>query len=131
MILEWLLLAAMLGGAGFAVARAQPVDQAPQYVKFEPIIVPVFIDNRAAGLLSVHLYLEAGSGSERAFIEARRPHLIDAYTDTLIRYARLYVDPLAPIDVKALAASIGAATAAEVPDTRPHVLILEAMAQPA
>jgi len=130
LIFEWTLLAATLGGAGFAVARAQPLDQAPQYVKFEPIIVPVFIDNRSAGLLSVHVLLEAGSGDERARIESRRPHLIDAYTDALIRHARLYIDPLAPVDVAAVAAAIEAANAAEV-EQQPRVLIVDAMAQPA
>lgn len=130
-ILEWTVLAAVLGGAGFAVARAEPLDQAPQYVKFEPIIVPVFIDNRSSGLLSVQVYLESTSSAERAFIEGRRPRLIDAYTDALIRHARVYVDPLAPVDVEAVQSAIHSATADEIEGTAPRVLILEAMAQPA
>lgn len=129
--LGWLLLAAMLGGAGLAVARAQPIDQAPQYVKFEPIIVPVFIDNRSAGLLAVHVYLETADGRERAFLETRRPRLVDAYTDALIRHARLNIDPVTPVDVDGLQAAIADATRQTVGGKMPRVLILEAMAQPA
>lgn len=128
---EWMLLAALLGGAGFAVAHAEPAEEAPQYVKFEPIIVPVFIDNRSAGLMSVQVQLEAASGADRAAIEARRPRLIDAYTHALIRHARLYVDPLAPIDVDALAAQLQATTDSVLDRREPRVLVLEAMAQPA
>jgi hypothetical protein len=127
--IEWLLLAALLGGAGFAVARAEPAAPAPQYVKFEPIIVPVFIDNRSAGLMSVQVHLEAPGSAARAAIEARRPQLIDAYTDALIRHARLYVDPLAPIDIDRLAEAVRRATTAEGMEA--EVLVLEAMAQPA
>jgi hypothetical protein len=131
LIFEWTLLASMIGGAGFAVARAQPLDEAPQYVQFEPIIVPVFIDNRSAGLLSVHLFIEASSGEQRAMLESRRPRLIDAYTDALIRHARIHIDPLVPVDVSGLNAAIEAATQTEVTGASPRVLIVEAMAQPA
>lgn len=130
LILEWALLATLIGGTGLAVARAQPVDSAPQFVKFEPIIVPVFIDNRSAGLLSVQVYLEAPNSATRATLERRRPHLVDAYTDALIRHARLYVDPAQPINVDAVAAKIDAATAMASDGNAARVLILEAMARP-
>ena len=126
----WLLVAGLLGG-GLAVARAEPVDPTPNYVKFEPIIVPVFIDNRSAGLLSVQVQLDPREDGDRALIEASRPRLIDAYTHALIDHARLYVDPLAPIDVDALARRLGAATDATLDMATPRLLVIEAMAQPA
>lgn len=128
---QGLLLAGLIGGAGFAVARAEPAETAPQYVKFEPVIVPVFIDNRSAGLLSVRLYLEADDSKARARIEAQRPRLIDAYTNQLIRHARLHIDPSAPIDVPALTEALTRATAPVIAGEQARVLILEAMAQPA
>jgi hypothetical protein len=129
--LAWLLLALMLAGAGLAVARAEPADRAPYYVPFEPIIVPVFIDSRSSGLLSVQIQLEATSNAERAAIEAQRPRLIDAYTNALIRHARIHVDPLATVDVDAIAAAVAGATTATLDGVAPRVLIVEAMAQAA
>jgi hypothetical protein len=127
---NWTLAAALVGGAGFAVARAEPFDSAPQYVKFEPIIVPVFVGERTAGLLAVHVALAAKDSSTRARLDGLRPRLVDAYTHALIAHARLNVDPLAPLDSPALESVLAEATR-NVTDGNVRVLLLDTLAQPA
>lgn len=115
----------------FASSDAEPAEEAvPQYVKFEPLLVPIYIDGEADGLLAVRVAVQAIDDAERDALEAIRPKLIDAYVLSLIEHARLRVDPARPIDAQRLTAVLQAATRKASGSPNARVLIVEAAARP-
>jgi hypothetical protein len=128
-VCEWVLLAGFVAGASLAVARAQPAEP-PHYVALDPVVAPVYIDNRAAGLLAVRVSIRTDSAESSAYLQQRAPRLVDAYTSALTGYARLHVDPAAPLDIGEVEAVLERATARTVAAPGARVLIQEAMARP-
>ncbi len=121
---------AAIAALGFAVARAEPMASAPTYLKFEPLIVPVYAEQGATGLLAVRVVLEARDDSARQRLDRLRPRLIDGWTVALVDHARLHVDPNRPLDMPAIAASLEQAATRIGHDDVRRVYLIEAGARP-
>ena len=121
---------AAVAALGFAVVRAEPVASSPTYLKFEPLIVPVYAEQGSAGLLAVRVVIEAADSNARQRLDHLRPRLIDGWTVALVDHARLHVDPARPLDMPSLAATVKqAAVRIGHADVR-NVYLIEAAARP-
>lgn len=80
------------------------------YVRFEPIIIPVFDSARVSGLVSVTVNLKVDSAEIKQVIEADRPRFINAYRLALAEVADLYISPRQPLQVARIHQAIQRAT---------------------
>lgn len=101
LLLAVLLLAAPAQASGGGDGGDK--DGAPTFVRFEPIIVPLFDDTRVAGMMSVTVTLQVPKPEDKDAIEARRIRYIDAFNTALMQLGRLKLDPRRPLDVRLLA----------------------------
>lgn len=108
-----LVLASSLGVP--AAAQAQGNDkqgngkeQIPVFniVRFEPIIVTLFDNNRAIGLMSVTLALQVPNPSDKEEIEAKRIKYVDAFNAALLQMGRLHISPNRPVNVPLIASTL-------------------------
>lgn len=128
--LSGLAAAGLIAGLGIAVARADTAPQPPAYVRFDPLILPVYVDQQAGGLLAIRLTVEATDPQARARLEALRPRLVDGWTVALVDHARIAVEPASALDVAGLAAiSDGVARRIGGTDVA-RVLVVDVAARP-
>jgi hypothetical protein len=109
-----------------AVAVPGHAADAPQFVKFRPIIVSTFDDTRVSGLLSVTVHVQARDRAARQRLERARPKLQDAFTCAAIELGQLYVSPERRINVQLLAARLQAAATAAFPGEQLRVYVVDA-----
>lgn len=69
------------------------------YVRFEPIIIPVFDTARVSGLVSVTVNLKVGTPEDKQAIESDRPRYVNAFRLALAEVADLYINPRQPLKV--------------------------------
>lgn len=117
--------------AGFAAGPAQANAEKPKteeglYVRFEPMIVPVFADGRVAGLMSVTVNLQVKDEAAQKAIEAARPKFIDAIRTKLAGVAELWVDPRRPINVAQMRGALQQAIAPISAAWKPRLLVVDA-----
>jgi hypothetical protein len=121
-------VAAAIAWSSPAQAAANPAD-APQFVRMQPFIFSLVVDNQVAGIAQVTVGLQLLDPLQRDSVEAQRPKLRDAFNRTLIELGRLYIDPRRPIDSRMLATHLQAAANQTAPDAKLRVLILDASAR--
>ncbi len=122
-----LALIASLTATASAYADAPDRDAVPEYVRFEPLIVPIFDGGASAGLIGVQITLNTGSSGERRRLEQLRPRLTDAWLHALAEHGRLHVEADRAIDVEALR-SVLMTAASPYLDSDTELLVVEAMA---
>lgn len=117
--------------AVLCVAPAQANAEKPKagdglYVRFEPMIIPVFSDGRVAGLMSVTVNLQVKDEAAQKAIEAVRPKFIDAMRTRLAGIAELWVDPRRPINVTQMRGALQQAIAPISAAWQPRLLVVDA-----
>lgn len=115
----------LLPTSGWA-ASANSAKDAPQYVRFEAMIVPVLADRRAAGLMSVKLNLKVPTPEDKQRIADARIRFVNAYTQALVAFAQLRVNPRRALDIEAVTAALQQTTDAMGLDHAAEVFIVEA-----
>ncbi|MGB3722509.1 MAG: hypothetical protein WA979_06785 [Pacificimonas sp.] len=122
-----LALVASLTATAAAYADTPSGDAAPEYVRFEPLIVPIFDTGAEPGLVGVQIVLRTYDPAERTRLENLRPRLNDAWLHALAEHGRLYLAADRPIDVIALQAALEDASEPHFGGNT-HLLIVEEMA---
>ncbi|MEO0500819.1 MAG: hypothetical protein AAF205_09730 [Pseudomonadota bacterium] len=121
------LVAAGLAAVTLVPAAAERREPVPNHVRFEPIVVPIYEDDRMAGLIGVRLVLDADSRTARRRLERLRPRLTDAWLTALVEHGRLHLYADQPLDMDALDTALSDAVAGETRG-QADLLIIEAMA---